>query len=453
MSIRRELRQSLMLATPIIVSQLGMMLMNLVDTIVVGKVSAAALAGVGAGSGMFWMCVISGIGVLTALDALISQAHGANDVTTRDRYFVLGHLVAVGLSLILTPLLYFVSEIYYLIGATEDVLAVAVPFLQIMSINIPLVLITTVYQRYWQARNIALPMALIVIAANILNYYGNVALVLGEWGFPRLEAIGSAYATTLSRFSILVAIILFSWFYRDSPLRHGAATWRNTRDFITAHGWWPAHKPILAIGMPAGMQMLLEVAAFSIATTLATRLGAIDLAAHHIALMIASFTFMFPMGFAAAASVRVGQEVGARYPAAASRAGWFGVAQGAIVMLACSVILFVWPRTIFGWFTTDPNVVRRGLDILFLAAMFQVFDGVQVAAAGALRGLGKTRGPMFANLIGHYPIGLLTGIILCFYWDLGLVGLWLGLSLGLFVVATLNLGLWHIAARKLIRVF
>lgn len=448
MSLRREFRQSIILATPIIASQLGLMLMGLVDTIVVGRVSAADLAGVGAGAGIFWMCTIPAIGVLMALDALISQAYGAGDLVACNRFFVLGHVVAAALTLVLMPFIYMLGDWFYLTGTTPDVVKIASPFLKIMSLNVPLVLFATVYQRYWQARNVALPMAAVVILANVLNYYANVALVLGEWGFPRLESIGSAYATTISRAAIWIAMFAISLFYKNSPLR--ISIWREAWQYCNSRGWWQAHKAILVIGIPAGLQMLLEVGAFSITTTLAGRLGAIDLAAHHIVLMIASFTFMFPMGFSAATSVRVGQEVGSRNLGAASRAGWFGITQGATIMVLSSVVLFLWPETIFGWFSHDTEVVRRGLDILLLAALFQLFDGIQVTTSGALRGLGKTRGPMLANLFGHYPIGLLIGVLSCFYWGFGLPGLWIGLISGLFAVSVFNLYLWSRASTQLL---
>ncbi len=450
MSRRREFRQSLKLATPIVIAQIGLMMMNMVDTMIVGRVDSATLAGVGAGSSLFWMMTVPGIGVLMALDTLISQAVGAGDQVSRDRYLHYGHITAVALSLVITPIVYLMGSFYDLTGATPDVAAVAGPFLQIMSINVPLILLTTVYQRYWQARNVALPLTLIVLAANVLNYYANIALVLGEWGFPRLESIGSAYATTLSRGVILLAIVIYSVCSDDSPLIR--ARWQDAWQQIRKLGINMIQRPILKIGLPAGAQMLLEVMAFSVATTLASRLGATDAAAHHIVLMIASFTFMFPMGLSAATAVLVGQGIGANQPHAAIRSGWYGIGQGAAVMIIWSAILFVWPGQLLGLFTTDPQVIARGQEILFLAAIFQLCDGLQVTASGALRGIGKTRGPMLANLIGHYPIGLTVAIIACFYWNLGLYGLWAGLSTGLFAVTAMCLAFWTRASRLLVKV-
>jgi multidrug resistance protein, MATE family len=201
-------------------------------------------------------------------------------------------------------------------------------------------------------------------------------------------------------------------------------------------------RDIFRIGMPTAGQITLEVGAFSLAGVFAGSLGPLMASAHYVVLRIATTTFMLPLGLGAAATVRVGNLVGAGDGKGAKRAGNVAIVLAAVVMLGCAVILFAAPSPIIGIFSKDPDVIRAALSILILAGMFQLFDGVQVSATGALRGLGKTRPAMIANLIGHYPIGLALGSLLCFGAGMGIVGLWIGFLVGLIFVASTLAGIW-----------
>ena len=167
------------------------------------------------------------------------------------------------------------------------------------------------------------------------------------------------------------------------------------------------------------------------------------MAAHQIALSITSFTFMFPLGISSAASVRVGNLIGSNQPNKASLSGWVSILLSTIIMSISATMLFIFPTEILTTFTTNQVVIKTGVGVLFWGALYQVVDGIQVTAAGALRGVSETKGPLLANLIGHYPLGLFIGTVLCFYKGYGVVGLWCGTTLGLFSVALLVLLLWR----------
>jgi multidrug resistance protein, MATE family len=279
--------------------------------------------------------------------------------------------------------------------------------------------------------------ALMVVAANILNLFSNLAFGLGMWGFPRLEVQGIALSTVISRYAMLAAAVAFTWFHlRPMSLRMPRLN-------------WPTQKNIFKLGWPAAGHTALEMSAFTIATFLVATLGSVPLAAHHICLMMAAFTFMFPMGFSAAAAVRVGRFIGAGQPEHARLAGWLCIGLSVGTMSFFSLGYLAFPHTIMRLYTHDPAVIELGAKIFLIVALFQIADGTQVCTTGALRGAGNTRAAMIANLIGHYPIGLTLGAVLCFVLGMGVLGMWWGLAAGLVSVAVIVLWRWHQLTRDL----
>ena len=201
-------------------------------------------------------------------------------------------------------------------------------------------------------------------------------------------------------------------------------------------------RTLFALGIPAAGQAVFEVGVFAAATALAGRVSATALAAHQIALNMAAFTFMVPFGVASAAAVRVGQAVGRRDPHGVAAAGWTALAIGVGFMATAAAVFLLMPRELVRAFTNDAEVVRIGIGLLFVAAVFQLFDGLQGVATGALRGLGDTRTAMLWNLAGHWLIGLPLGYLLCFRWGFGVKGLWWGLSAGLMICGVALLATW-----------
>jgi multidrug resistance protein, MATE family len=200
---------------------------------------------------------------------------------------------------------------------------------------------------------------------------------------------------------------------------------------------------LVALGAPAASQITLEVGVFALATALAARLDAVSSASHQIALNIASVVFMVPLGLASAGAVRVGHAVGARDIHRARRAGWTALVVGAMAMIALGLVLFLFPAPMLRAFTTDARVLDLGTHLLAIAAAFQLFDGTQAVATGVLRGLGDTRTPMVVNVIGHWLLGLPVGYALCFRYGWGVIGLWIGLSVGLAFCGIVLLVAWN----------
>jgi MATE family multidrug resistance protein len=246
---------------------------------------------------------------------------------------------------------------------------------------------------------------------------------------------GSALSTVLARILMAASLVGFAWRYerqRGHPLfKHWAAP-QIARI-----------RQLIRLGLPAAAQITLEVGAWNTATLSAGWLNPISLATHQIAINYASITYMIPLGISAATAVSVGHAIGAGDKARARRAGWLALALGTAFMMLAGIVFFIAPRPLIELYTRDPRVLAVGPSLLWIAAAFQVFDGVQTICTGALRGLGETRAPMIANFVGYWILGLPLGIILCFVMKWGIYGMWIGLTLALIVISSILLHRWH----------
>jgi MATE family multidrug resistance protein len=215
---------------------------------------------------------------------------------------------------------------------------------------------------------------------------------------------------------------------------------------------WDRVRRLIALGVPAASQVTLEVGVFAAVSALAGTLDAVSLGSHQIAMNLAALAFMVPLGLSSAGAVRVGHAVGARDPQRAVHAGWTAFGVGAAIMLAIGATFLLVPVPLLRPFSDDSRLLEIGAQLLAIAAAFQLFDGTQAVATGVLRGIGDTRTPMIMNVIGHWIFGLPIGYALCFQGGWGVVGLWVGLSIGLTFVALVLTFTWHRKSRALVSV-
>jgi MATE family multidrug resistance protein len=432
--IRSELRPMLTLATPVVMAELGWVTMGIVDTIMVGGLGPGAIGAVGLASMLFIAVGVFAMGLLLGLDPLVAQAFGARRLDECHRWLVDGVWLGVLVTPPMVAIVFAMNATLPRWGLPPEVLALARPYLSILTWSLPPLLLYVAFRRYLQAMNLVRPVMFALVAANLVNAAANWVLIYGRLGVPAMGVPGSAYATLAARIFmagwLLVVIVSHEAHVvprlRDTPLALDLARVRT----------------LFALGFPAAAQTVLEVGVFTAATALAGRVSATALAAHQIALNLASLTFMVPLGVASAAAVRVGQAAGRRDPRGAASAGWTAIALGAGFMAGAAFTFFAIPRVLVHLFTSDPAVVELGASLLFVAAVFQLFDGVQGVTTGALRGLANTRTAMLWNLAGHWLVGLPLGYLLCFRWNLGVVGLWWGLSLGLMICGVALLLVW-----------
>jgi MATE family multidrug resistance protein len=295
-------------------------------------------------------------------------------------------------------------------------------------------------RRYLQGVGQVRVITVTYVLANLVNWFGNWALIYGKLGFPALGVNGSAISTAFARVTMAAALLGFAWRYersRGHPLFHHWAAPQAER-----------LKRLLQLGAPAAGQILLEVGAWNLATLSAGYLTPVALATHQIVLNYASVTYMVPLGISAAAAVSVGHAVGAGDAARARRAGWMALGLGTSFMLLAALMFLLWPRPLIELFSRDPRVLAVGPGLLGIVAAFEIFDGIQTVSTGALRGLGETQAPMWANLVGYWVLGLPLGFFLCFGLKWGIYGLWIGLTLALIVIASALLLRWRRDARR-----
>jgi MATE family multidrug resistance protein len=440
---RGEFRATLALALPVVAAELGWIAMGVADLVMVGRLGPSAIGAVGIGNVLFFCVTVLGLGMMLGLDALVSQAFGAGRLGECHRWLVHGVVMA----LILTPPL--TGAILAMIpwlsawGIDPAVVARAGPYLQTSAWGLLPLLLYFGLRRYLQAMNRVGVVMLALLAANLVNLAGNWLLIGGNLCLPALGVVGSGWASFGARVALVVILA-------------GYAVWdsirRRTGLLQTPLRVEPARLARLAaLGLPAAGHLLLEVGVFGAAAVLAGRLGETALAAHEVVLHIASVTFMVPLGISSAGAVRVGQAIGRGDVRGASRSGWTALAIASGFMAASGLTLFLVPMPILRVFTPDRTVIAAALPLLGAAALFQLFDGVQVVATGALRGAGDTRSPMIVGFGAYWIIGLPVGYGLGFGLRWGVVGIWVGLALGLIFAGMFLLMSWARTVRRLAR--
>lgn len=430
----REVRSLLALALPVILAEIGWMAMGLVDTIMVGPLGPAAIGATGMGSGVFTAIVIFGMGLMLGLDTFVSQAYGARRLDECVEWLHHG----VWLAAIIGPMLMAVTWLVFATldwwGLHPDIRVLAGPYLRDISFSAIPLLLYAGFRRYLQGIHVVRPIMFALISANVVNAAANWVLIYGHLGFPALGVQGSAWATDLARaYMALFLYIALQRAHRKRGDAHPHVPFRLDFDRV---------RRLIAVGAPAAAQITLEVGVFATATAMAGKLDPISSGAHQIALNVAGLAFMVPLGLASASAVRVGHAIGAGDPRRAIRSGWQALGVGAMLMLTLGAVLSAWPEAILHVFTDDGRLVIIGAQLLGIAAAFQLFDGTQAVATGVLRGLGNTHTPMVINVIGHWALGLPVGYALCFRYGWGVIGLWVGLSAGLIVVAVALMIVW-----------
>jgi MATE family multidrug resistance protein len=417
------------------IAELGWMAMTTVDTIMVGPLGPAAIGALGVSNSAFYSIAIFGMGLLLGLDTLVSQSHGAGDKADTHHSLSQGVYSAIFISIPLTIVFLYLPAIFRAVGINPQVSGLAELFVRTLNWSTLPLLLYGAFRRYLQGIGHVRPVMFVLISANLVNWLFNWLLIQGRLGFPALGVTGSALSTCLARAYMAAALLFFIWYFE-----RGAEP--GLRSLIRPPD--PARLlKLMRLGLPAATQILLEIGAFGAAAMLAGRLAPTALAAHQIALNCASISFMVPLGISSASAVSVGQAMGSKQPALARMNGYIGMGL-ACAFMSCSAIAFLTvPRAIFSFYTHDAEVITLGVKLLAIAALFQLFDGIQTVATGALRGLGDTQLPMIVNFCGYWIFGLPVGYVLCFHRGFGIAGLWWGLTIALIGISIVLLLSWQ----------
>jgi MATE family multidrug resistance protein len=439
-----ELRTLVGLALPIAIAQFGLVAMSLVDTAVLGRVSVEDLAGGGLGRSLGFTAVIVAIGVTTGLEPVAAQALGAGDPHRAWQGYVANLRAALLLWAPLMGVAFLVTLAMPPLGVSPEVVRRVQLYMLGQAPGLAASLAYLSSKTFLQAHGSTTPALLGSLVANGVNLVvcnllvrGDGALVafgLRPVGLPVLGALGAGLSFSLASFVLLAFVAV--------PARARRPTGSSPPVTLRA---------MYRVGIPIGLQLLAEMGIFSLVALLSGVLGPEVASAHQVAIGLASFTFMGALGVSGATAVRVGHAVGAG--ASPRRAGSVGIALGAAVMMTGAVVFAVFPGLLVSAFTTDARVIAIGSDLVRIAALFQLFDGVQTVAAGALRGAGDVRFPFVANVVAHWFIGLPVALTLGFALHGGAPGLWWGLTSGLVVVSVaLAARFWRISGRAIARV-
>ena len=433
------------MAVPLILAELGWMSMGIVDTVMVGHLpnSAVSLGAAALGQVLFHTLAFGIGGMLLGLDTVLSQAYGGKRIQDANRSLQHGLLLAGMLTLFLMFIVALMPLGLERLRMDPRVLAATLPFLNALNWSTPALMLWMVLRRYLQAFNHVRSIAATLISANLINIVGNWLFIYGHhWKVAGVPIHIAAYGVTGSGWSTMVSrcyqaiFMLAAVFYYDRRHRYGLLRTRFRYQ-------WRLLRELITIGGPVGAQIFVEIGVFAAVTAVIAGFGPLQLAGHQIALDCASFTFMVPMAISAATSVRVGQAIGRRDPQGAAAAGWSGIGLGAGFMLVASAVMVSIPHLIARGFSPDPAVIAAAVPLLYVAAAFQLFDGVQITATGALRGAGNTQAGLIVHSIGYWCIGMPLGLVLAFRLHLGALGLWLGLCTALIIAGASLLAIWR----------
>jgi len=432
--LRLEIKQTLLLAGPVVATQLAQISLGFVDTVMVGRLGSEALAGVALGNTIFFTLVVLCMGVLMAVGPMVSQAFGAGEMEPMGRSVRQGLWLALVLGLPVFLLMWNIAPVLRLLGQAEPNIERAQAYLRAIDWGVFPFLGFVVLRSFAEGVSQPRPVMVITFFGVGLNIFANYVLMYGHLGFPAMGLVGTGWASTFVFWVNFLVLLL----YIVRKQEYGA--YRLFERFGRPDGHY--FREIFRVGWPIGASLGLESGLFMVTVMMMGWIGTTALAAHQVAIQCAAFTFMVPLGIGIATSVRVGQAVGRKDSEGAQWAGWVGIGLAVLFMLGSAIGFWVVPRPIIGLYLdlnnpANDEVVVLAVTLLGVAAVFQVFDGVQVSAAGALRGLKDTRIPMLISLFSYWALGLVCSYVLGFGLGLGARGLWWGLVLGLGSAAVL----------------
>ncbi|MEP2534051.1 MATE family efflux transporter [Shimia sp.] len=432
MTYREHLRSLLRLGIPLIGGHVAQFSITLTDTVMLGWYSVEALASVVLGGTFFFVIFILGSGFAIAVMPLVAEAEASGDETGLRRVTRMGLWLSLIFGVLGLPLFIYSGPLLVALGQEPETAALAQEYLRIAGIGLLPALLVMVLKSYLAALERTRVVFWVTVAAVPANALVNYLLIFGNWGFPELGVQGAAIASLVMQAVSLGGVVLYAMLamsHHDLFRR----IWRPD---------WEAFGHVLRLGIPIGLTNLAEVGLFAASSLMMGWLGTIQLAAHGIALQLASLAFMMHLGLSNAATVRAGNAMGRKDAEHMARGARVAIAASLVTALVAVALFLTIPEILLGGFI-DPQEPQRevilatGVTLLYVAALFQVVDGTQVMALGLLRGVMDTRGPMVIAAISYWMIGVPTAYVLGFTLDMGGVGVWLGLVVGLTFAAIL----------------
>lgn len=447
----KEFSYNLKLAYPIILGMLGHTVVGIVDNIMVGKLGPTELAAVSLGNSFVFIAMSLGIGFSTAITPLVAEADGKKDIENGRSAFHHGLYLCTILGVILFGIIFFSKPLIAFMGQPENVVELAKPYLDIVAFSLIPLIVFQAYKQFADGMSETHYSMWATILGNIVNVVLNYLLIYGIWIFPELGIVGAAIGTIASRFVMLGYMhYMMNLKEKFHPFFKGFSLKEIKRE---------VNLKIIKLGTPSAMQMFFEVALFTGAIWLSGRLGTTSQAANQVALSLASFTFMFAMGLSVASMIRVGNQKGLEDYKKLRLVAFSIFLLATILEIIFALIFLLFHEqlpTVFvnmkdaATLVANTEVVTIAAQLLLVAAVFQISDGLQVVVLGALRGLQDVKIPMYMTFISYWVIGFPISIYLGLYTDLGATGIWIGLLAGLSAAAILLFWRFNYLTKKLI---
>ncbi|WP_114781294.1 MATE family efflux transporter [Botryobacter ruber] len=426
---REHFSKNFRLAYPVILSQLGHILVSVFDSLMVGQIGTLPLAAASLGNSIFTITLVFGLGVSMSITPLIAGADGRKNYTRISLLLLNGLLSNLLVGILLFVSGYFLSPFISVLGQPAPVVSLAVPYLNILFLSLVPLMVFQAFRQFAEGLALTRQAMWISVIANALNIMLNYILIYGKLGAPALGLIGAGWATLISRVVMAGMMAGYVLYSRRFVIFRKFLNYRHLSFVHMYH--------IFRLGLPISVQMIFEMGAFSFSAVMIGWLGAKELAAHQIAINVASVTYMMASGFAAAATIRVGNQKGLGNYRAMRLAGNSSFVMAALFMTGSGLLMVLGKSLIPMLYIDNPEVIAIASDLLLIAALFQISDGVQVVGLGALRGLEDVRIPGLISLVAYWVIGLPAGYFLCFKAGFGVNGIWTGLLIGLTVAAIL----------------
>jgi len=436
-----ETSKTARLAIPIILGEIAQMSLHLIDTAMVGAVSYVQLAAASLVFNVMNIPFVIGIGITISVSQMVSMAQGQFDGQKVSHYFFNGFILCAGFSLLIAAVLFGSKNIFHSLGQDEEVVSYAVPFMNFIGLSIiPMILFMTLKQ-FTDGLEYTKTAMFISLAGLPLNIFLNWLLIFGNLGFPRLELLGAGWATLITRTLMFLALGYI-------VLRHKLFARYIA---VSKHQWKlkvKTLKELLHIGIPSSMQLGMESGVFAVSGIIIGTIGAVEQAAHQIALSCASLTFMVSLGLSQAASIRVSNAFGAKNFPKITLIGKSALLTALCYGTFCALLFTIFRNQLPGLFNDDPKVVEMAAYLLLFASIFQISDSTQAVGSGILRGLKDVKIPTVFIAIAYWVIGLPVGYLITFHWGWGPSGIWTGLTTGLSLASLFLIGRFFLLTRS-----
>ncbi len=437
--LKKEIKTLITLSIPICVGQLGQMLMSIVDNVMVGRVGAQALAAASIANALFMLIMVVGFGITIAVTPLTAMAYGAGREKECGVVLRQGLLVNMAFGVFFCVITYILAEGIAFMNQPAEIVGPATLYMKILGFSMLPIMLFQTYRQFAEGVSFLKPAMLITLLANLVNILANWLFIYGNWGMPEMGVAGAGVATISSRTFMAAALMIVIARSRKMKPFDPTLRYRKIDPAII--------KKLLAVGIPAGFQYFFEVSAFTIASIMVGWMGTTALAAHQIALNLASISFMVALGISAAGTIRVGNAVGKNDMAATRRSG-FGAAILCVGFMALAGLVFILLRTFLPTlYIDDKQVIEISAALLVIVAFFQVSDGTQAVGLGILRGMTDMKIPTLMTLAAYWIMGLPSGYILAFRFGMGIYGIWYGLLVSLSASGILLMLRFHYKTR------